>query len=99
MANSNIEKLAHLAKIIIKKEEEKEFEEKLENVMKMMDVMKELDCSSIEPLTSVSSMNLRTHPDQVKDDNIADMVLRNAPTPNSELAKDLHYFIVPKVME
>ena len=99
MENSNIEKLAHLAKIVIEKEDAKAFQAKLDNVMSMIDSIEELDCSSIDPLTSVSSMNLRTRPDQVKGDNITDAILRNVPGKNSALSKDLHYFSVPKVIE
>ena len=99
MVNSNIEKLADLSKIIITKEESREFKEKLDNVMSMIDIMKEVDCSSVDPLTSVSSMKLRTRPDQVTETSSASSILSNVPGKSKPIAQDLHYFIVPKVID
>ena len=99
MENSNIEKLANLSRIIITKEAAKKFQENLDNVMRVIDMIKELDCSSIDPLTSVSSMKLRTRADKVVETNATEGILSNAPGKNAAISKDLHYFNVPKVIE
>ena len=67
MESREIQKIANLSKLIIEKDREEEFISKLQSVMKMIDQLKEVDCSQIAPLSSVCEMNLRMRDDVVND--------------------------------
>ena len=99
MESREIQKIANLSKLIIEKDMEEEFISKLQSVMKMIDQLKEIDCSQIAPLSSVCEMNLRMRDDIVNDGNKEDEILFNAPGKMSNFAKQTHFFVVPKVIE
>ena len=99
MENKEIQKIANLAKLIIDKDKEGEFSSKLTSVINMIDVLKTIDCTNIKPLTSASGMNLRMRDDIVNDGNQVEEILYNVPGSKSSLAKQTHFFIVPKVIE
>ncbi len=99
MENKKIQKIANLAKLIIDKDEEIEFRSKLKSVMNMIDILQTIDCTNIKPLSSVSGMALRMRDDIVNDGNKVDEILYNVPGSKSTLAKQTHFFIVPKVIE
>ena len=99
MESREIQKIANLAKLIIEKDKEEEFVIKLKSVMKMIDQLKAIDCSKIDPLSSVCEMNLRMRDDVVNDGNKEDDILFNSPGKMSNFAKQTHFFVVPKVIE
>ena len=53
----------------------------------------EVDVEGVEPMTSVTPMEMKKRADIVDDGNIADDVVANAP------ATEDHFFLVPKVVE
>jgi aspartyl-tRNA(Asn)/glutamyl-tRNA(Gln) amidotransferase subunit C len=99
MENQDIKRISNLAKLIIDDKEEHKFVENLKSIMNMINKLQKVDCSNIEPLTSVCEMNLRVREDFVNDGNQEDQVLFNSPGNKAELAKTTHFFIVPKVVE
>ncbi len=99
MENQEIKKIANLAKLIINNGDEEEFANKLKSVMNMINQLNDINCSKIEPLSSICDMNLRMREDIVNDGNKEDEILFNSPGEVSSLAKRTHFFVVPKVIE
>ena len=58
-----------------------------------MEQLSEVDVAGIEPMTSVTPMEMKTRADVVTDGGIPDDIVRNAPTTED------HFFVVPKVVE
>ena len=55
--------------------------------------MNELNTDNIEPLTSVAETTLKFGPDEVKNQNIRQQIIKNSPEDNED------FFVVPKVVE
>jgi aspartyl-tRNA(Asn)/glutamyl-tRNA(Gln) amidotransferase subunit C len=55
--------------------------------------LSEVDVAGVQPMTSVTPMELKKRADVVTDGGIPDDIVRNAP-----LAEG-HFFVVPKVVE
>jgi aspartyl-tRNA(Asn)/glutamyl-tRNA(Gln) amidotransferase subunit C len=55
--------------------------------------LSEVDVHGVEPMTSVTPMEMKKRNDAVTDGGIADDIVRNAP------AIEDHFFVVPKVVE
>jgi len=55
--------------------------------------LSEVDVEGVEPMTSVTPMEMKKRADVVNDGEIADDVVRNAPETQG------HFFLVPKVVE
>ena len=87
-------KIATLAKIDLSEQEIKEYSKDLNNILKWMEELKEVDVSNIKPVTSVTDNKLYERDDIVSDNTVAqEKVLLNAPDKFGE------YFTVPKVIE
>ena len=90
-------KIATLAKIDLSEQEIKEYSKDLNNILKWMEELKEVDVSNIKPVTSVTDNKLYERDDIVSDnsDNTVAQkkVLLNAPDKVGE------YFTVPKVID
>lgn len=99
ISSEEIEKIAKLARLEFSREEAIDFAHKLASTMKMIDELQEIDCASVEPLTSVCNVSQRLREDIVTEKDISDQLFINAPGNSKELAKDIKCFIVPKVIE
>jgi aspartyl-tRNA(Asn)/glutamyl-tRNA(Gln) amidotransferase subunit C len=55
--------------------------------------LSEVDVEGVEPMTSVTPMEMKRRPDEVTDGGISDDIIKNAPA-----AQD-GFFVVPKVVE
>jgi aspartyl-tRNA(Asn)/glutamyl-tRNA(Gln) amidotransferase subunit C len=55
--------------------------------------LSKVDVDGVEPMTSVTPMEMKKRGDVVNDGGIADEVVANAP------AAEGHFFLVPKVVE
>jgi aspartyl-tRNA(Asn)/glutamyl-tRNA(Gln) amidotransferase subunit C len=55
--------------------------------------LSEVNVEGVEPMTSVTPMEMKKRADVVNDGEIADDIVRNAP------ATENHFFLVPKVVE
>ena len=53
----------------------------------------EVNVEGVEPMTSVTPMQMKMRQDVVNDGGIADAIVANAP------ASEDHFFLVPKVVE
>ncbi len=99
ITSSDIMQVAHLSRLKLSDNEIETFKQELSNIMEMIDQVQDIDTGNIEPLTSVSNMNLRTRADvQIPNIEIEDL-FSNVPGKDSALSKEIKCFIVPKVVE
>ena len=89
----DIKKVAHLARIAVSAEESQVIEEKLSNLMSMIDQLQQVDTGGIEPLTNPLHIDQRFRPDQVTEKDHCQLYQKNAPA----VAADL--YLVPQVIE
>ena len=88
-----VRRIAHLARIALADEEVPELQSELNAMLAFVEQLSEVDVEGVEPMTSVTPMQLKQREDTVTDGGIADDIVRNAP------ATEDHYFLVPKVVE
>jgi aspartyl-tRNA(Asn)/glutamyl-tRNA(Gln) amidotransferase subunit C len=88
-----VRRIAHLARIALADEEVPELQSELNAMLAFVEQLSEVDVEGVEPMTSVTPMQLKQREDKVTDGGIADDIVRNAP------ATEDHYFLVPKVVE
>jgi aspartyl-tRNA(Asn)/glutamyl-tRNA(Gln) amidotransferase subunit C len=93
LESHEIKRIAKLARIKLADGEDEYFAKELSMILDMMNQLSELNTKDVEPLRSVSKIQMRTRPDIVTDGDIVDLALSNAP------AKDLNFYLVPKVIE
>ena len=94
-----LQKLQKLAKLNFTKKELNDFSHKLNSVLEMIDSLKNVDCSSVEPLRSLWDMDQRTREDEVKEPDISDNLFKNIPDNGSDFAKEIKCFVVPKMIK
>ena len=90
---STLKRVAYLARIKIDNSEIDKMIEELNNIMKWVEKLNEVDIEDVQPMTGVSSMTLREREDKVTDGGLEDKILSNAPE------KIDGSFTVPKVIE
>lgn len=88
-----LHKIANLARLEIKPEEEAPLLQSLENVLSWMEQLNELDTDNVSPLTHISSEINVMREDIVGQHLPREQALANAPS------QDGVYFKVPKVIE
>jgi aspartyl-tRNA(Asn)/glutamyl-tRNA(Gln) amidotransferase subunit C len=86
-------RIAHLARIAVKDEEVAHLTGEINAVLAFVEQLEEVDVEGVEPMTSVTPMQMKKRPDVVTDGGKADDIVRNAP------ATEDHFFLVPKVVE
>ena len=87
-------KIANLAKIDLSEQEVKEYSKDLNNILKWMEELKEVDVANIKPVTSVTDNKLYERDDTVSYNTVEqEKVLLNAPDKVGE------FFTVPKVID
>jgi len=94
-----LKKLQKLARLEFTEAEMNAFTGKLNNIIKMIGAIKEVDCAGIEPLRSVSDAHQRLRTDEVSSGDISDQIFSNIPNKEAEIAREIKCFIVPKVVE
>ncbi len=99
ISKEEIEKIAKLARLNFSVAEADNFSRSLASTMEMIDELKEIDLSSVEPLISVCPIEARFRKDEVTKNDISGDLFENAPGNTRDLAKDIKCFIVPKVVE
>jgi aspartyl-tRNA(Asn)/glutamyl-tRNA(Gln) amidotransferase subunit C len=90
---STLERVAYLARIKINNSEIDKMTEELNNIMKWIEELNEVDITNVQPMTGVSNMTLREREDKVTDGGYQDKIVSNAPE------KIDNSFTVPKVIE
>ena len=86
-------KIAHLARIAVKDEEVEHLRGEINAMLAFVEQLQEVDVTGVEPMTSVTPMQMKKREDKVTDGGIADAIVANAP-----VSED-HLFLVPKVVE
>lgn len=86
-------RVAHLARIEVDESELEPLAARLSGILDFMEQLGEVDIEGVEPMTSVTPMQLKRREDVVTDGGIQDKVLANAPDAREG------FFAVPKVVE
>jgi aspartyl-tRNA(Asn)/glutamyl-tRNA(Gln) amidotransferase subunit C len=90
---ATVKKIGRLARIRIEEDEVATYQDELNVILGFVEQLNEVDVEGVEPMTSVTPMQLRRREDRVTDGGYADKIVANAP-----LSED-HFFMVPKVVE
>jgi aspartyl-tRNA(Asn)/glutamyl-tRNA(Gln) amidotransferase subunit C len=88
-----VRRIAHLARIAVADDEVAHLQRELNAILAFVEQLSEVDVDGVEPMTSVTPMEMKKRPDRVTDGDIPDDIVRNAP------ATEDHFFVVPKVVE
>ena len=90
---ATVKRVARLARIAVSEEEANRMMGELNGILGFVEQLSEVNVEGVEPMTSVTPMEMRKREDIVNDGNKADAVVANAP------ATDRNFFQVPKVVE
>jgi aspartyl-tRNA(Asn)/glutamyl-tRNA(Gln) amidotransferase subunit C len=88
-----VRRIAHLARIAVAEDEIEHLRGELNAMLAFVEQLSEVNVEGVEPMTSVTPMQMKKRPDVVTDGDIADDIVKNAP------ATEDHFFLVPKVVE
>jgi aspartyl-tRNA(Asn)/glutamyl-tRNA(Gln) amidotransferase subunit C len=90
---ATVRRIAHLARIAVTEAEVPHLQGELNAMLAFVEQLSEVNVDGVEPMTSVTRVEMKKRADVVSDGEIPDDVVRNAP------ASDDHFFLVPKVVE
>jgi aspartyl-tRNA(Asn)/glutamyl-tRNA(Gln) amidotransferase subunit C len=90
---ATVKRIGRLARIRIEEDEVAGYQEELNAILGFVEQLSEVNVDGVEPMTSVTPMQLRRREDVVTDGGYAEKVVKNSP-----LTED-NFFMVPKVVE
>jgi aspartyl-tRNA(Asn)/glutamyl-tRNA(Gln) amidotransferase subunit C len=90
---ATVRRIAHLARIALAEGEVEHLKGELNAMLAFVEQLSEVNVDGVEPMTSVTPMDMKKRADVVTDGGIRDDVLANAP------ATADGFFLVPKVVE
>ena len=90
---ATVRRIAHLARIAVTDAEVPHLQGELNAMLAFVEQLSEVDVDGVEPMTSVTPMEMKKRRDEVTDGGIPEAILKNAPA-----AQD-GFFLVPKVIE
>jgi aspartyl-tRNA(Asn)/glutamyl-tRNA(Gln) amidotransferase subunit C len=90
---ATVRRIAHLARIAVTEAEVPHLQGELNAMLAFVEQLSEVNVDGVEPMTSVTPMEMKKRVDVVNDGEIADDVVKNAPDTVN------HFFLVPKVVE
>ena len=90
---ATVRRIAHLARIALAEQEVPHLQGELNAMLAFVGQLGEVNVDGVEPMTSVTPMDMKKRPDVVNDGGIPDAIVGNAP------ATEDHFFLVPKVVE
>jgi aspartyl-tRNA(Asn)/glutamyl-tRNA(Gln) amidotransferase subunit C len=90
---ATVRRIAHLARIAVSDAEVPHLQGELNAMLAFVEQLSEVDVDGVEPMTSVTPMEMKKRADVVDDGEIVEKVIANAP------ATEDHFFLVPKVVE
>jgi aspartyl-tRNA(Asn)/glutamyl-tRNA(Gln) amidotransferase subunit C len=90
---ATVRRIAHLARIAVEDAEVPHLQGELNAMLAFVELLREVNVEGVEPMTSVTPMEMKKRADVVNDGEIADDIVKNAP------ATENHFFLVPKVVE
>jgi aspartyl-tRNA(Asn)/glutamyl-tRNA(Gln) amidotransferase subunit C len=88
-----VKKIGRLARIRVNDDEVEKYQGELNAILGFVAQLDEVDVAGVEPMTSVTPMQLRRRDDRVTDGGYPEKIVANAP-----LSED-NFFMVPKVVE
>ncbi|MCX8569357.1 MULTISPECIES: Asp-tRNA(Asn)/Glu-tRNA(Gln) amidotransferase subunit GatC [Hyphomicrobiales] len=88
-----VKRVAHLARIAVSEDDAQRMTGELNTILGFVEQLNEVDVTGVEPMTSVTPMDMKKRTDVVTDGNKAADIVANAP------ATDENFFLVPKVVE
>jgi aspartyl-tRNA(Asn)/glutamyl-tRNA(Gln) amidotransferase subunit C len=92
-AEIDVKYVAHLARLALTPDEEKQLGAQLGNILGYIEKLRELDVSGVEPTAHAVPMVNITRPDEIRPSLPHEDALRNAPKKSGGL------FVVPKIVE
>jgi len=90
---ATVRRIAHLARIAVEEDEIEQLRGELNGILAWVEQLGEVDVEGVEPMTSVTPMQMKKRQDVVNDGDIPDDIVANAP------ARQDHFFLVPRVVE
>jgi aspartyl-tRNA(Asn)/glutamyl-tRNA(Gln) amidotransferase subunit C len=90
---ATVKRVARLARIAVTEEDASRMVGELNGIINFVEQLNEVDVTGVEPMTSVTPMEMRKRTDSVTDGDKAAEIVANAP------ATDRNFFLVPKVVE
>ena len=90
---ATVRRIAHLTRIAVSEAEVPPLQAELNAILAFVEQLSEVNIDGVEPMTSVTPMEMKKRQDIVNDGEIADDIISNAP------ATEGHFFLVPKVVE
>jgi aspartyl-tRNA(Asn)/glutamyl-tRNA(Gln) amidotransferase subunit C len=88
-----VKRVAKLARIAVDAEDARRMTGELNAILGFVEQLNEVDVSGVEPMTSVTPMEMKKRQDVVTDGGKAGDIVANAP------ATEENFFLVPKVVE
>jgi len=88
-----VRRIAHLARIAVAEDEVAHLQGELNAILAFVEQLSEVNVAGVEPMTSVTPMQMKQRADVVTDGGITDDIVKNAP------ATADNFFLVPKVVE
>ena len=93
MDKKTVTTISYLSRLKIDPEKEEKITNDLENIIKFVDKLNDIDTSEIEPLTNPLEKTAKTRSDQITAKNLKKELLEIAHSSNDD------YFLVPRVVE
>ncbi len=90
---ATVKRVARLARIAVSDDDAARMTGELNAILGFVEQLDEVDVSGVEPMTSVTPMEMKKRQDVVSDGGKASDIVANAP------ATDENFFLVPKVVE
>ena len=90
---ATVRRIAQLARIAVTDAEVSNLRGELNAILAFVEQLEEVNIEGVEPMTSVTPMEMKKRQDVVNDGEIPDDIIANAP------ATEGHFFVVPKVVE
>ncbi|HDZ07622.1 Asp-tRNA(Asn)/Glu-tRNA(Gln) amidotransferase subunit GatC [Pseudohongiella sp.] len=91
--NTDVEKIAHLARLQISESDTLEVAQRISNILTMIDQMQNVDTSQVTPMAHPFDASQRLRPDVVTETDQRDYFQKLAPATQDGL------YLVPKVIE
>ena len=93
MDKKTVSTISYLSRLKLDEDNQDKITSDLENIIKFVDQLNDIDTSDIEPLTNPLEKTAKTRDDIVTADNLKKELLEIAPSSNED------YFLVPRVVE
>ena len=90
---TTVRRIAHLARIAVSDAEVPHLQGELNAMLAFVEQLSEVNIDGVEPMTSVTPVEMKKRADVVSNGEIADDIVKNAP------ATEDHFFLVPKFLE